>query len=312
MITTATARARRWCKSEPMEGENNLLGVLVGLLCATTWAVSSVLMKDLSRKLDPFALNAPRCFAGGLSMFLLALATGRTAYSAVTLKKLLFLLGSVAVGGGIGDTLYLSSMARIGISRSFPIASTYPALTLVFGLIFLREQISVAIVVGLFLVLGGVVLIGQPNNHSANEPVAAGATGVMLALTASTAWAISGILVAPGIEGLDSIMVASFRTPALSLMLFGLALLRGRLNELLKLSLREWIIVIVGGFIGWGLGSVLFLWTVALVGPTRAAILTSTAPLFALPLSLIFLKEKVTPIIAGGTVLTVVGIILVA
>ncbi len=246
-------------------------------------------------------------------MLLLALATGRTAaYNAVTPEKLLFLLGSAFVGGGIGDTLYLSSMARIGVSRSFPIASTYPALTLVFGLLFLKEQVNVPVIIGLFLVLGGVVLIGRPNNHSINEPIAVGAAGAMLALAASAAWAISGILVAPGIEGLDPIMVASFRTPALSLILFGLALLRGRLRELLKLSFREWIIIIVGGFIGWGLGSVLFLWTVALVGPTRAAILTSTAPLFALPLSLIFLKEKVTPIIAGGTVLTVVGIILVA
>ena len=74
----------------------------------------------------------------------------------------------------------------------------------------------------------------------------------------------------------------------------------------------QWVILIVGALIGWVLGSVLFLTTIALCGPTRAAILTSTSPLFALPLSVLFLKERVSRAILAGTALTVVGIIVVS
>jgi drug/metabolite transporter (DMT)-like permease len=116
----------------------------------------------------------------------------------------------------------------------------------------------------------------------------------------------------PGMEGLDSIMVASFRTPALALVLFGIVAMRGTFPKLKALTRRDWVILVVGGIIGWGLGSMLFLLSVQLVGPTRAAILTSTAPLFALPMSVIFLKEEVNRMVLVGTAITVLGVILVA
>ena len=103
-----------------------MIGVVVGLLCATTWACGSILIRDLSRKLDPFTLNAPRALVGGLTMLAVALATGRTQYSSVNMEQLFFLLASVGVGGGIGDTFYVRSLTRIGVSRAFPVASTYP------------------------------------------------------------------------------------------------------------------------------------------------------------------------------------------
>lgn len=291
-----------------------MIGVLVGLLCALTWAVSSVLMKDLARKLDPFTLNAPRSLIGGLSMFLLTLAMGKTAaYQALTPEKIFFLLASICIGGGIGDTFYIYSLARIGVSQAFPLASTYPALTLLFGMFFLHEEVSLGIVGGLVLVLGGIWLISRPPASRAQDAARViKGSGVALALVASFCWAVSMSLLGPGMKGLDPIMVSSVRAPALSLVLWGIVALRRSAPKLAKLSRHEWVILIAGALIGWGLGSVLFLTTVALCGPTRAAILTSTSPLFALPLSVLFLKERVSRTILAGTALTVVGIVLVS
>ncbi len=291
-----------------------MIGVLVGLLCATTWASASVMMKDLSKKLDPFTLNASRALSGGLSMLLVALVMGKTTgYDALTPERLFFLFASVIIGGGIGDTCYIASLPRIGVSRAFPIASTYPALTLLFGLIFLHERINLAIITGLVLVLAGIVLIsGLQAKNRAGSALPVTTSGVAFALAASLCWGAGTALVAPGIEGLDSLMVASVRTPAYALVLCGIVALRKSYSELFKLSRKEWLVLTASGVMGWGLGSVLFLLTVSLVGPTRGAILTSTAPLFALPLSVIFLKERVNLSMLVGTVLTVGGIILVS
>jgi drug/metabolite transporter (DMT)-like permease len=290
------------------------MGVFVGLLCALTWASGSIMMRDLARKLDPFTLNAPRTLIGGLAMFLLAATTGRTAgYRDVSLEQLLFLLGSVGIGGGLGDSFYVLSLNRIGVSRAFPIASTYPALTLAFGMLFLHEQISLSVFAGLALVLGGILLISRlPRGMRLASPQQMSASGVTFALLAAVGWAISMILIAPGIAGLDEIMVASFRTPALSLLLWGLVAVRGTAPKLRTLSRRDWVILMAGGLIGWGLGSVLFLLSVSLLGAARAAILTSTSPLFALPLSALFLKEKAPRSVLVGTLLTVAGIIVVS
>ncbi len=291
-----------------------MTGVLVGLLCAATWAGSSVMVAPLSKKLDPFTLNAPRSLVGGLAMLLLTLATGRTlGYPMLTLEKLFFLLASIAIGGGIGDSFYVVSLSRIGVSRAFPIASTYPAITLLFGLLFLREQLDLPVVAGLFLVVSGTFFLGRSSTGPQKEtPGSRRRSGIAFALLASLCWAASMVLLAPGIQGLDPIMVASFRTPALSLMLWGVVATRKTWPKLRVLSGNEWLLLIVGGLVGWGLGSVLFLWTVSLVGPTRAAILTSTSPLFALPLSIIFLKEKANAAVLLGSALTVGGVILVS
>ena len=50
-------------------------GILVGLLCAASWAVGSIMMRDLARKLDPFTMNAPRATVGGLVMLAITLLT---------------------------------------------------------------------------------------------------------------------------------------------------------------------------------------------------------------------------------------------
>lgn len=291
-----------------------MIGTLVGLICAASWAGASVMMKDLSKKLDPFTLNAARAFFGGLSMFLLALLLGRArGYHALTADRLFFLFASILVGGGLGDTFYISSLPRIGVSRAFPIASTYPALTLLLSLFFLRERISPAIVGGLLLVLAGIMLIsGLRARDDVADVSSIRSSGIVFALLASLCWGVGMTLVAPGIEGLDSLMVASVRTPVYALMLCGIVALRRTYRELFELSLKEWLILAASGVMGWGLGSVLFLLTVSLVGPTRGAILTSTAPLFALPLSVVFLKERVTLSTLIGTVLTVIGVILIS
>lgn len=294
-----------------------MLGVVVSLLCALSWACGSLLMRDLSRKMDPITLNAPRMLVGGLAMLALTLATGRQAgYALLTPERLFFLIGSMIVGGGLGDTLYVMSMARIGLCRSFPIANAYPALTLAIGVLFLHEVVSTPVVAGLLLVIGGVYLIGRPSQDplaaATGSAGVASTPGVTMALLAAVCWAASMVMVAPGLEGLDAIMVASVRTPAMALIFCAIVALRRTWPKLLALSRREWVIVIVGGLIGWGLGSVLFLLAVSLAGPTRAAILTSTAPLFALPLGVAFLRERPNLGVWIGTALTVAGVILVA
>jgi len=247
-------------------------------------------------------------------MLILTLVTGRTGtYSQVTPVKFLFLISSILIGGGIGDSLYVASMPRIGVTKAFPIASIYPAITFALGLAFLRESITFAIVGGLVLVLGGVILLGRPSAPTSGKPISANdRTGIATAMLAAVFWAVSGVLVAPGMEGLDPIAVASFRTPILALVLIAIVIARGTWRQLTKLSKKEWLIILAGGFIGWGLGSVLFLLSINMLGATRTAILTSTAPLFALPMSVGFLGEKVNRNTLAGTALTVAGVILVS
>jgi drug/metabolite transporter (DMT)-like permease len=63
---------------------------------------------------------------------------------------------------------------------------------------------------------------------------------------------------------------------------------------------------------GTGLGSLFFILAIQLAGAGRTAVLTSTAPLLALPFSMLWLRERPTRWTLAGTLLTTVGIGLVA
>ncbi len=288
-------------------------GVLAGLLCALTWAIGSISPKELSQKLDPLTLNAPRSLIAGLFALVVTLSTGRAqAYQAITLDKLAFLLASVWIGGGLGDSAYIMSMARIGVSRAFPISSTYPVLTLLFSILFLSEQPTWGMASGLALVLLGILFLSRTHDDTPVTPATARGGGVILAVLASVCCAASNVLVAPGARGLDPIMVASIRVPAISLVAWGAVAMRRTWPQLRALTRREWLYILIGGLIGWGMGSMLFVYSVSAIGPARAAILTSTAPLFALPLSALVLKEKPTRATLFGSLLAVSGVALVS
>ncbi len=289
-------------------------GVGLALLCALCWAAGSVSMKDLSRKLDPFTLNAPRALIAGLALLAVAVATGRsTGYRDLSTEGVLLMVGSMAVGGGLGDSLYVLSMSRIGLSRAYPIAGTYPAITLLLAILFMREAVTWDLVLGLGLVVGGVMLISRPTSV---EDLTIGSparrVGIGLAMLAATCWAGSAIMLGPGAQGVDPIVVSSIRIPALALMFWGLVAVRRSGRALLALSRREWVTMIVGGLVGWGLGSLLFVAAIASLGPTRTAVLTSTSPLFAIPLTAMFLKERPTRAVMLGTAVTVAGVALVS
>ena len=291
-----------------------MLGIIYGLLCAASWAIGSISMRDLARKLDPFTLNAPRSAIGALSLILIAALTRRTAaYVGIQPSQWALLVGSMLVGGFLGDSVYVLSIARIGVSRSFPIASTYPALTLVLALLLYHQPLTWPLVAGMLLAMLGVIAISRGRAPTSEIPTAQAKTsGILFALAASVLWAVSTTMLEPGLRGLDEIAAAAIRLPVLSLALWLVVAARGTWRELTRLDRREWVTLLVGGLIGWGVGSLLFVLTVAHVGSARAAVLTSTSPLFALPLSLLFLSEQSDWRVALGTGLTVVGVILVA
>jgi drug/metabolite transporter (DMT)-like permease len=55
--------------------------------------------------------------------------------------------------------------------------------------------------------------------------------------------------------------------------------------------------------------SVMFVASVKYAGVTMASVLSSTAPLFAIPLGVVFLGERLPPAVVLGAIVTVAGIV---
>lgn len=71
-----------------------------------------------------------------------------------------------------------------------------------------------------------------------------------------------------------------------------------------------WLALAVLGAIGTGIAFVIFFQLIAEVGPSRAALVTYVAPVFALGYGAAFLDEPITLAAVGGVVLVVIGIVI--
>jgi DME family drug/metabolite transporter len=281
-------------------------GALCALGAALAWAVTSLLARTLIAQYGSVTINAVRSgIAGMLLVTLVAATDGPGTLIAMSGVTFVLLAVSIAAAIGVGDTVFFESTRAIGLGRAMTIATTYPVGAALLAAALLDEPITGTVVAGTLLTLGGVALIVAGRSAEARPERLW--FGVGTAMVASAAWAVSVVMMKPPLQEIEALTAQAVRLPVASALLWltpwargaGTALRdagRGPLARLVVLS-----IVTAGS-------SVLFAAGLKYAGVAIGAVLSSTAPLFALPLGVIFLGERVSVSMVGGALLAVAGI----
>lgn len=297
------------------------MGELAGLIAAFTWSVTSIALTSLSARTSPVALSALRLSAATLALPFVVLFSGTTGeIAAAPIIGLLAVAGSGFLGYGIGDTAYIRALSVVGIQITFPIATAlFICFTVLGGILFFGESVTFGIIAGAILVGGGSSLLISSPRGKVGASVADRAEvrkrrliGFGLLMTVGITWAIATLWLSEAKGDLSAIAAGAIRTPAgaIGLLAFGLAT-RPR-DIAAPFSDRRHIgAIVLAGLFGTLFGSLLYVYSVVEAGPAKAAVLSSTAPLMALPLGVVFLGEVFTKRSVWGTVCCVGGIVLV-
>jgi drug/metabolite transporter, DME family len=286
---------------------------------ALSWAGSGIALQRPSQRMDVFLISGIRALSG----FAFLLPTIFLAGLAQEIQRLapsqwLYLIGSIVVGGMIGDVCYVLGLRSIGMSRSFPIINSYPLFTIFYSVILLGRSIRVQTVMGAFLVLAGVYCIARSGwgrgvsiVARGEDPKASALLGVALALAAAAAYGLEAIFISLGVGNVNGIVANAVRVPFMILFTFCVAGARGALRERRGVNRRTVASVALAGFLGWALAGSMWVTSIQAIGPSQAAVIGSTSPLFAVLLSVLILREEPTWWTLLGTLLTVGGVILV-
>src|SRR5439155_1479626 len=186
------------------------------------------------------------------------------------------------------------STQRLGLGRAMTISMSYPVVAASLAALLLGERLTAPIVVGGLLTLAGVVLIVMARVELPGEPRPW--RGVVDALLAAVAWGVSVVALRVPLDEIDPVSAQAVRLPVGALLLWvtpwalrGLpGLLRGGwplFGRLLALAALT------------AVSSVMYGASVKYAGVAVAAVLSSTAPLFAVPLGIVFLGERL-PLLA--------------
>ncbi len=290
-----------------------LLGAAAGLLCATLFGLSNVVYKSQNHEIHPLAITSLKMWVSLPLMTTLVILPLLLGLELVPVTAIIPLTLSIIPGAIIGDMIYFYSQARIGVSRAFPIAMIFPLITYFLSIVLLGDVLSVNRLFGMILVILGVSVITREQAAQygeATDQESLDKLGVVFALVAAAFWAVASIFAQIALVGVDPVNANFVRVLAGSITLVpvftiahkqGMPLPTGRATKL----------TLTAGFFGMGLGSLGYVFAVKFTGAAVSAALSSTAPLFAIPASAYFLKEKVTWRIIIGTLSTVAGIWLV-
>ena len=294
-----------------------MVGVVAALVTASLWALTAMMVKVEARRVSVLSINAYRATVGMVALltafFLLRdprtlLEISPTSYAVLGVSVLLGMVG--------GGTCNFLAIMRIGLGRAFPISGAYPLLTIVIAsTLFQDEQMGPAELVGALLVLGGVILVAVPSTKL-TSPLDRrnNLIGVGLAVAAAIFWALSSIVTKIGMSGLELLTATAIRLPMAAVALWLLLVVREgwppttppwRLTRVSALS------IVVAGLLGPALSNYLWMLGIQEIGAARTDVLAATGPIFAVILAAVVLREPVSRRVIAGTLLSVVGIMLV-
>lgn len=284
------------------------LGAVCALGAALAWSITSLLARTLMPHYGSVTINAVRSgIAGALLVGCVMIVDGPGVLVAMSPTTFVLLALSIVAAIGIGDTVFFESTRAIGLGRAMTIATTYPIGAALLAAALFDERITTSVALGTLLTLGGVGLIVSIRCEGEARPERLW-FGVGTAAIASVAWAVSTVMMKVPLREIEPLTAQAVRLPLAAALLFltpwargtGTALREGGRGPLVRIGVLS---VITAA------SSVLFVASLKYAGVTVGAVLSSTAPLFALPLGVIFLGERASPWTVVGALVAVGGIV---
>ncbi len=281
-------------------------GAACALGAALAWSVTSLLARTLMPHYGSVTINAVRSgIAGTLLVACVVLTDGPGVLVAMSGTTFLVLVVSIVAAIGIGDSVFFESTRAIGLGRAMTIATTYPIGAALMAAAIYGERITTPIAVGTLLTLGGVALIVSVRPGARPERLW---FGVATAVIASVAWAVSTVMMKTPLQEIEPLTAQAIRLPLASALLWLTPWTRGAAAAL-RAGGRGPLLRIGALSLVTAASSVLFVASLKYAGVAVGSVLSATAPLFALPLGVIFLGERVSLWTVLGALVAVAGIV---
>ena len=121
-----------------------MIGVLLALVAALSWAGSSAILKVLSLRIEPLSLNMLRLLVGTVLLLGFLVISGRGPDLLQTpLMPVIYITASCVIALVIGDPIYIKALSMFDVSRVYPLAiCSFPVFTMNLAISFLGETIT--------------------------------------------------------------------------------------------------------------------------------------------------------------------------
>lgn len=300
------------------------MGEIAALSASAVWATASLMFARLGKTVGPLVMNVLKCVIAVLLMFVaLLVLDGRLWPTTLSTFETAMLAISGVVGLTIGDTAYFNALNRLGPRRTLLLSALTPPMTAIMAIPVLGEPVTIELMGGMLLTLGGVVWVilerhpgddqvEEAREQGAGEPGLSRAEKIGLAfgITAAFCQATGNVLTKLGGGEISALEISIVR---LSFGIIGLGIVLGALGRIAQTTepmknARTFGILFAATFLGTFLGIWLMNAGLRYTYTGIASTLSSTSPIFILPLAYFIEDEKLTARSVLGACVAVVGV----
>ncbi len=277
-----------------------MLNPAYAFISSFIWALSPIYYRMFMKKFDFLVLNLVRTSLASLILFVPAMYFGFD-------SGVYYALLSGAITLAVGDTFFLLSIREMGASIAAPVAYTY-VLFVQLTATAVGEVVPFANLVAAVMVIAGVYVLSR----GGSKPMAKGMT---LGIGAGIVWTVGQDLIRLATDAGGNVFVIAFsRTFAAALALAAAVLATGRFRlwpaDLARKDFGFLALVVVSDLV---VGSLLYIYSVSLIGVAVTVILTSLSPLLTQVFSKALGKESpsVRDFLGGALIVSAVVIAVV-
>jgi len=283
-------------------------GAACALASALSWAITSLLVRQLGNVCSMMTINAVRISLSGLVLLAISLGgTAREELAAMSAFTFLLVASSTVLAAGIGDSIFFECARVLGLGRAMTLAMIYPLMAAAFAAAFLGEPITLRSTAGAVTTLAGLGLIVTARSDAGGTHEGQ-RRAVLLSFVVALTWAASAIIMKPAMRDLSPLTAQGVRLPLVAAFLWLMPWSRAGLPRLLAAG-RPVVAPLTVLTALTAISSMTWIAGLKYSDVVVATVLSSTSPMFALGLGAMFLGERLSPAAVLGALLTIAGIV---
>jgi len=272
----------------------------IALLAAFSFGITAVVLKKGYRYSTPLASSLVVLIVNTVILWIITLLFVPLELFLST-AIIFFVIGGI-LAQGIARTLRYTGIHKIGPSRTYAVIGTSPVFAAIFAVMFLSEQLTIALTVGTLFVVSGVILLSLAGNHKNWKK-----SYLLLPITAAVLYGAVAVIKKFGLEIVGNTIVGATTAVSTGLLFMLLYLtFSGKIRKI-KIGKAMPYFITAGIF-----NSIAFTLTFEAIRTGKVTVampLLGTQPLFVTALSFLFLKnmEKLNWKIVTGAIIVVAG-----
>jgi DME family drug/metabolite transporter len=278
------------------------VNIVYPVITAVLWSFNPAVISRYAKNAPPSFFTSIRGLLAALFIGLIIFTNGGFSYGNLPPAVLVLIVVSGILGPGLGDIAYTRSIQLIGGSLSIIIGYLYIFLAQLFSLLLFGEELGITGVLGGLVAFMGIVVATYGYRGSSRD-----LRGILLAFASAVLWGFAASMIKLFRDYVDQYTVSLIRTGSVAVFS---AILSALAREKPVVDRGFVIAVFITGVLSWGVGMVLFTYSIYSLGVSATVVATALAPVLSQLTTRLVAGEPYSRRVVAGALLVSLGIVI--